>query len=251
MKISVVVVSHNEADKLSLCLKSVDGWVDEIVVVDLGSSDSTKKIVDEFQARYVQHAFVPYVEFVRDFAIAQCSSDWILVLDPDEQIPITLKNYLLEFVRTHKTGVLNIPRKNVFFGVWIRHTNFWPDYQIRFFSKGTVVWKKILHSHPLTTLPATKVDRDESLAILHASYPTVKVFFERQKRYATLKARERYSAGERFSLWSLLYSTMREFTSRYVWHRGFLDMQYGIVLTVGLMYYACAVELKLLALQRR
>lgn len=248
--ISAIIVAYNEAEKLKTCLKSIASFADEIIVVDLGSTDKTRKVATEFKAKIVPHKFVSHVELIRNFAIAQCSGDWILVLDPDEQIPGTLKKFLRNFIQKNTSGILNIPRMNIFLGQWINHTNFWPDYQIRFFSKGTVKWKKLLHSYPTTRIPDIKLPLQKKYAIKHITYPSFSSFLKRQDRYSSIRAKERYANGERFSFWSLLYFPIREFLSRYIKHKGFLDKKRGLLLMVGLLYYHWAVEWKLKALKK-
>lgn len=244
--ISAVIVAFNEARVLKRCLKSVAGWADEIVVVDLGSTDDTRLVAKAFKCKVVNHKFVPYVELVRNFAIAQCKGDWILILDPDEQMSSSLKLFLSSYIKKNKRGALNIPRKNIFFGKWIAHTNFWPDYQVRFFSKGAVRWQKLLHSYPKTSRLATKLPRDEKYAIAHISNPTM----EKHIRYAEVRAQEKYHAGERFSIWRLVFNCSKEFLSRYIKHQGYLDKKAGIQLTVSCMHHHYLVEQKLRALER-
>lgn len=247
--ISAAIVAYNEAKKLDVCLGSIADLVDEIVVVDLGSTDNIREIVAKYKAKIVPHPHVSHVELVRNFSIAQCKGNWVLVLDPDEKLPKSLRQYLLKYVESHSRGVLNIPRMNIFFGKWIRHTNFWPDCQIRFFSQGMVEWQEVLHSYPTTKIPATKLPIDKRLAIRHTTYPTFASFLQKQDRYSTIRAKEKQVAGEKFSIPSLLYSTGREFLSRYIKHRGFLDKKMGVLLMVGLLYYHWGAELKLKSLK--
>lgn len=248
--ISAAIVSYNEAKKLKRCLESIKGFADEIIIVDLGSTDHTKEVLSKFNVRVIDHKHVTHVELVRNFSISQCSGDWILVLDPDEKLDKWLKYFLLNYSKKYTKGVLNIPRKNIFFGEWIKHTNFWPDYQIRFFSRGTVKWKKILHSYPSTTIPAFKLPLDEKYAIRHITYPTFKSFLKKQERYSSIRAQEKYNAGENFSVGSLIYASTREFLSRYIKHRGFMDKKNGILLMTGLIYYFWTVEWKLKSLKK-
>lgn len=249
--ISTVIVSYNEAQNLKKCLQSISGWADEIIVVDLESTDNTKEIITQFSAKHIIHKYVPYVELVRNFAIKQCSGEWILVLDPDEQLTSSLKKYLRTYAQSNKTGVLNIPRMNIFFGKWIKYTNFWPDYQIRFFKKGTVKWQELLHSYPITTISHTKLPIDKKYAIKHITYPSFSSFINKQKRYATIRAKERFSLGEKASLSVLVYFIIREISSRYFKHKGFLDKEKGLFLLIGLVSYFCMVEWKLKKLESK
>lgn len=248
--ISAAIVAYNEARKLKVCLESIADFVDEIVLIDLGSTDHIQEVAAKYKAKIVPHPHVSHVELVRNFSIAQCRGDWILVLDPDEKLPKSLKQYLAHYMENHSRGVLNIPRMNIFFGKWIKHTNFWPDCQIRFFSKNTVKWQEVLHSYPTTKIPSTKLPIDKKLAIRHTTYPTFASFLQKQDRYSTIRAKEKHTAGEKFSVVSLLYSTSREFLSRYIKHRGFLDKKMGVLLMVGLLYYYWGVELKLKSLKQ-
>lgn len=248
--ISAVIVSHNEAKKLKKCLRNVVNWADEVVVVDLESTDNTQSVVSQFKCKFIKHKFVPYVELVRNFAISQCAGDWILVLDPDERLPKTLKINLKRYARSHRRGILNIPRMNYFFGRWIKHTNFWPDKQIRFFSRGDVKWHEEIHSYPQTKYQPIQVPSKTRYSIFHFGYDNFFDFIERQNRYSSIRAREKYRAGHRFSYRSFFYQPLREFLARYIKHRGFLDGKRGLFLTLNLMLYHCFVEWKLLELHR-
>src|SRR6266496_2041555 len=83
--ISVCIVCRNEAEDLRLCLESV-AWADEIVVLDLSSTDDSVLVANEYRARVAVRAPVPYVELVRIEAIAMATKAWILILDPDERV---------------------------------------------------------------------------------------------------------------------------------------------------------------------
>lgn len=248
--ISVAIVTYNEANQLARCLRSVHSWADEVVVIDLGSTDASVHIAKAYGCRVVTHTHVTHVELVRDFAIAQCQGGWILVLDPDEWLPHSLKRILSAYAATHTEGSLNIPRLNIFFNQWIQHTNFWPDYQIRFFSAGSVTWQKLLHSYPNSTVPVVALPRHHRYAIRHQTYPSLHSLFAKQARYAVVRAIERQANKEQASVWNWLYALARELASRYLWHAGFLDGKEGIYLLVGLFYYHSAVEWKLYQLGR-
>lgn len=243
--ISAVLVTYNEAQALKRCLHSIVGFADELVIVDLGSTDDTLKVAKQFRCRVISHPFVPYVELVRNFAIEQCTGNWILVLDPDEQLSRSLKSFLARYATQHRHGVLNIPRKNIFFNTWIRHTNFWPDCQIRFFSAGTVHWENAIHSYPTTTVQPMTLPFSPRYAIIHHGYTSITDFYDRQNRYSTIRAQQRFEAGERFSWWSLCARPFRELLLRGIKHQGYLDAKHGLFLVTGLMLYHIAVEWKL------
>lgn len=245
MAISSVTVTYNEAKKLKDCLDSVKSWVDEIVIVDMGSTDETLKVAEKFGAKIYKEKLARYVELVRDSSIAKAKSDWILVIDPDERIPEKLPLELKIIAKKGQYGAVNIPRKNIIFGKWIHHTNWWPDYQIRFFKKEKISWSKKIHEYPevngkIFTLPAK-----EELAIKHLNYQTVSEFLDRQNRYTEIVAQNLYDQGVRFSFPSLCWRPLRVFLQRFFRHAGFLDGFHGLALSFLASYSQLATEVKL------
>lgn len=248
--ISTVVVTYNEGNLLKDCLKSVLAC-DEIVVVDLGSSDETKQVVEKYGARIYFHKRVDYVELVRDFAISKAKGDWILVLDPDERITESLWTKLKGVVEENKYAAVNIPRKNIFFGRFIAHSNWWPDKHIRFFKKGAVLWNDKIHVYPKVYGGVLDLPAREDLAIIHYGYDSIQQFINRQNRYSTIEANNLYEAGVRFS-WSLFFwKPAREFLVRFIRHLGFLDGFYGFALTFLMMIYQMEVMIKLWELEKQ
>lgn len=249
--ISVSIVSFNEADKLNNCLKSVADFADEIVVLDLNSSDGTQKICQKYKAKIFKHRLVPFVELIRNDAISKTNEDWILVLDPDEQLGDSLKKRLKEIIKDDKYDAVNIPRKNIFFGHWISHTNWWPDRQIRFFKKGKVEWSDKIHVYPKVSGKILNLETKEDLAITHFGYESVTLFLDRQNRYSTVEAENLYQEGARFSWKLFFWKPAREFLVRFVSHLGFLDGFHGFALTFLMMIYQLQVMIKLWERQKK
>lgn len=243
--ISVVVTTFNEAEKLISCLESVKNFADEIVIIDLGSSDNVKEVCEKFKARIYYHKRVGYVETVRNYATDMAKGDWILVLDPDEQIHEELKNKLKEISKQKKYQAVNIPRKNIFFGKWISHTNWWPDRHVRFFKKGKVKWSDKIHDYPVVDGELIELEEREELAIIHNGYKSVNEFLSRQNRYSSIEAENMFKDGVRFSWILFFWKPTREFLVRFIKHFGFLDGFIGFVLTDLMMVYQLQVMIKL------
>lgn len=249
--ISTVVVNLNEAEKLEKCFKNLTGFADEIVVLDIGSTDQSMDVCKKYGAKVFRHAFVSYVEKVRNYAISKVSGDWVLVLDPDEIIGDTLKSKLKTVALEDTYQAVNTPRKNIFFGRWISHTNWWPDRHIRFFKKGKVKWSNRIHSYPEVEGKILNLEAREDLAITHFGYESVAEFMDRQNRYSTIEAENLFSSGVRFSWVSFFWKPKREFLVRFIRHVGFLDGFYGLTLTILMMIYQLQVMVKLWELERQ
>lgn len=249
--ISAVLVNLNEAEKLERCLTSLSGFADEIVVLDLGSSDNSKIVSKKYKAKLFFHEYVPYVEKVRNFVVSKAEGDWILVLDPDEVLSLTLGKKLKAIVSEGKYEAVNIPRKNIFFGHWIAHSNWWPDRHVRFFKRGSLIWSDKVHQYPKVTGKLLNLEAREDLAIEHFGYDSIPQFLERQNRYSTVEAENLFSSGTRFSWFNFIWMPLREFLVRFIRHSGFLDGFYGFALVILMMIYNLEVLVKLWELGRR
>lgn len=85
-KISLCMIVRNEEAFLADCLKSVRDVVDEVVVVDTGSTDSTPRIAAEYGARVFSFEWCDDFSEARNHSLERASGDWVLVLDADETI---------------------------------------------------------------------------------------------------------------------------------------------------------------------
>ena len=94
------MIVKNEARCLARCLRSVQAIVDEIVIVDTGSTDDTLQIARDFQARIFHFSWADDFSAARNQALAKTTGDWVLVLDADEQASEALAGEILEFIRS-------------------------------------------------------------------------------------------------------------------------------------------------------
>lgn len=249
--ISAVITTYNEAKKLEICLESVKEFAQEIIILDLNSTDQIGAVCKKFNVRLFKHELVPFVELIRNFAISKASGDWILILDPDEQITEKLILKLREVTQDDRYVAVNIPRKNIFFNKWIRHTNWWPDKHIRFFKKGKIEWETRLHSYPKVTGEILELESREDLAIMHYGYDNIREFIDRQNRYSEIEAEQALEKGEGFSEVNFFWWPVREFLVRYIKHAGFLDGVYGFSLSFLMAVERIIVQTKIWEKEQR
>jgi len=98
-KLSLAMIVKNEARCLARCLRSVAPVVDEIVIVDTGSTDTTVRIAQEFNATVAHFEWTNDFSAARNFALAQTTGDWILVLDADEFAGEALAEEIKNFIQ--------------------------------------------------------------------------------------------------------------------------------------------------------
>jgi (heptosyl)LPS beta-1,4-glucosyltransferase len=203
-KISACVVCRNEADRLGPCLESVD-WVDEVVVLDLSSSDASADLARDRGARVLTRAPVPIVELVRNEAAAAASHDWILVLDPDERLSPGLEHHLREVVGRPDIDAVVIPRMNYDFG----HPPSSPlhryEPQLRLYRRSAVEWPEVPNALPAVAEERLhRVPYVDQLVIVHDRSRSVEEVLGRVIRYAPAQAQSMIDRGEVFSARAML-----------------------------------------------
>lgn len=231
-KISAIVNTYNEGANLSRCLSSVCPLTDEIVVVDMHSTDNTVEVAQKFKAKIFDHEYTGFVEPARNFALQKVKSDWVLIIDADEELPKTLSEKLEKLVKENQFDYAVIPRKNIIFNKWIKHSRWWPDYNVRFFKRGKVSWKNKIHSIPITKGKGIDFEAKEENAIIHYNYSLVSQYLERNNRYSEIRASELVSGGYQFSLKDLIKKPTDEFLSRYFAGEGYKDGIHGLILSL-------------------
>jgi glycosyltransferase involved in cell wall biosynthesis len=247
-RLSVVVVTLNEEERIRACLESVV-WADETIVVDAESEDKTAAIAREL----TDHVIVrPWPGFAaqKNFGLAQARGDWILSLDADEIVSPALR----EEIRTVLEGGgeaagYAVPRRNVFWGRWVRHGGLYPDWQVRLFRRGRGRFvERAVHE---------SVAVDGAVARLrghleHRSYRDVADFLARADRYTSLAADEWVAAGRpSHPVRDLVARPLGRFLGMYVARAGFLDGWRGFLLATLYAYYVLMRSAKIWERARR
>jgi (heptosyl)LPS beta-1,4-glucosyltransferase len=230
--ISAVINVRNEAENLSRCLKSIRNFADEIIVVDMHSTDGSDKIATDFGATVFPYRWSKVVEPARNFALSKASGKWIILLDPDEYLNKTLKAELKSITQRSDIDWVKIPRKNIIFGKWLRHSRCWPDYLIRFFKNKYVTWKKEIHSLPETKGNGLTIMDSEKLAIRHHNYSTITQFVTRALRYSSVQADELKAADYKLKTSDFILKPIQEFNSRFFAAEGYKDGMHGLIFSL-------------------
>lgn len=241
--ITVVINTKNSEKTLERALQSVKE-IEKIVVVDMKSHDKTIKIAQKFTDKVYSFDDVGYVEPARNFAIAKATTDWVLLVDADEEISSNLLNKVKELV-THKSDIVCyfIPRKNIIFGKWIEKTGWWPDFQPRLFRKECVTWQDEVHSVPQINGSVEYLPVDSEAAIIHHNYESVSDYLQRLDRYTTIEAEGEKGLKE-FTSAELVQSFTRELTRRLFYEKGVEEGLHGVGLSFLQSMYQIVTYLK-------
>lgn len=244
-KISVVINTYNEEKDIERALESVK-WAMEIIVCDMHSTDKTVELAKKAGAKIIWHPREEVVERARNFAVSKASGDWILIIDPDEEIPVDLVKRLQQIADNMKQiDYVRIPRSNLIFGKVLKHSGWWPDLNIRFFKKGKVEWTDEIHRPPKVAGEGLDLEDKEQYAIIHHSYKSVSQFLERMNRYTAVQANELIKGGYKFDWKDLFEKPLSEFLSRFFALEGYKDGLHGLVLGLLQAFSCLIVYLKL------
>jgi len=227
-RLSVTIIAWNEEERLRACLESI-AWADEIIVLDAESTDKTVQLAREFTDKIWVRPW-PGFAAQKNFALAQANGEWVLSVDADERVTPELRERICRILRSNgPADGYSIPRKNIFWGAWVRHGGLYPDYQLRLFRRAagrfvdSAVHESVLVEGHVETLAEP---------MLHHSYRGLEDFVARSNRYSTLAAHQIVSRGGRPGLGALVLRPLGRFLSMYVLHAGFLDGWRGFVLAV-------------------
>lgn len=228
MKLSVVIITKNEAANLRRCLKSVS-LADEIVLVDSQSTDQTVEIAESFGARVSQIEWQGYGR-AKQAAVEQAYGEWVLSIDADEE----LSEVLQDEIKTLLAGEpacdgYTIPRRTNFLGRWINHSGWYPDRVLRLFRRDKGRFNDaVVHERVIVDGRVGTLEHD----LLHYSYPDLESYFARSNRYTSLGARQAYEAQKRFRLSDLIVRPLAAFSKGYLTGQGFRDGVEGFMIAV-------------------
>jgi glycosyltransferase involved in cell wall biosynthesis len=218
-RLSVVIITRNEAANIRDCLESVR-FADEIVVVDSGSTDDTVPICREFGARIFDHPFAGYGP-QKNFGLDRASGDWILSVDADERVPDALREEILSAISSSEAcdGYF-VARKNYFGDTWIRHGGWFPDYTLRLFrkEKGRFNERSVHESVQIVG----KIGKFRT-PLVHLTCRDFDEFARRQENYATLAAEELAKSGRTATDADIFLRPPLTFLKMFVLKGGFLD----------------------------
>ncbi len=231
--ISVTIVAHNEAERIGTCIDSVS-WADEIIVVDAGSTDDTQDICRKRGVLLIQHPWGGYAA-QKNFALSKASHSWILSLDADECVSPELSEEILSVLSDDAPAQgYRIPRKNIFFGRWLRHGDLWPDHQLRLFRRDAGAFnEKSVHESVVVEGRVGVL----SSPMEHYSYDSLFDFFQRQVKYARLSAEDLSSKGVQPGIADFVIRPLWRFFKSYILKMGLRDGVKGLCVSAGSAYY--------------
>lgn len=231
--ISAVIIVKDEKAMLPACLASLD-WVDEVLVIDTGSTDDTIKVAKRLGARVVEYTSGKSFSDWRNKGLREAKGNWIFYIDADERVSKALAKEMRASILGDEYSWYVIPRSNKIFGKEFRHGGWWPDYVKRLFKKDALMkWTGDLHEEPVVEGAMGYLKNH----LTHEKHETLFEMVEKTNRWSAIEGKLMFGANHPpMNIPRFCTGMFREFWYRMVIKRAFLDGGEGIIMAIYQVY---------------
>ena len=246
MKISVVISAYNEEAMIEDCLKSAKSLADEIIFVDNTSTDKTVEIAKKYTEKiFVRENDPVMLNRNKNFGFTKATGDWILSLDADERLTPELSAEIRKSISGNQYSAYEMPRKNIIFGKWIRHSIWWPDYNLRLFKRGSGKFpEKHVHEKFEVDGPKALSEVEGEVGklenpIVHYNYQTVSQFINKlNKTYTESETENFIKSGKEINWFDAIRWPTNDFLKTFFLQKGYKDGLHGLVLSLFQAFYS-------------
>lgn len=233
-RLSLLMITKNAQSLLQRSLESVQGLVDEIVVVDDYSKDKTEEIAMAHGAvvyKHLQNSFGGQ----RTFGLSKCKGLWVLMLDADEILTNEVSREIKSIVDNadKKYAGYRIYLQNHFLGKPIRFGGEYYSKLVLFRRGNAKIISDRIHEHVTVGDGRVGVLKNQ---ILHYSYQSLPQMFHKFTDYARHDAVRKLQNGEKTSIGRMISYPVHMFWARYIKDCGFKDYRLRILLDLGFAY---------------
>lgn len=230
MKLSVIIITKNEAANIRACLESV-AWADEIIVVDSGSSDATAEICGEFGARVYKHDW-PGFGAQKNRALGYATHEWVFSIDADERVTPELRTAIEAVLRKDDgtRSAYRVSRLSSYCGRFMRHSGWHPDHIVRLFKRDAAHFSDdLVHERLLIEGEVGQLDGE----LLHYAFDNLEEVLRKVDHYSSAGAAMLQQRGRSASLGGAVLRGLWSFLRTYILRGGFLDGREGFMLAVS------------------
>jgi len=242
IQISAVIITFNEEKNIARCLASLQGIVDEIIVVDSFSKDKTEEICKQFNVKFVSHAFEGHIE-QKNWAITQALYPYIFSLDADEAVDETLKNSLLNIKENWTHDGYSMNRLTNYCGKWIRHCGWYPDKKLRLWDSRKGKWGGDNPHDKYEFFDENATVKHLEGDLFHYSYYTLDDHYKQVTYFTDILSKAQFKKGKKAPFIILVFSPIVKFVRDYFFKLGFLDGVAGFTIC-RISAYATFVKYK-------
>jgi len=211
--LSVSIIGHNEGYCLDRCLSSIKN-ADEIIYVDCESSDDSVEVAKKYTTKIYRRENNPNFNVNKSFGFSKATNEWLLYIDPDEVVSAGLWEEIKKVINLNsKFDGYYIPRRNHYFGKWLKRGAQYPDYQLRLFKRKKGKFN-CLHVHEKIKLNG-KAGRLKN-PILHYPYETISQYIKKFDYYTSFQANFLYNNFVNINFFNISKWIVRKPITRFI-----------------------------------
>jgi glycosyltransferase involved in cell wall biosynthesis len=237
MRLSVCMITHNEASNIVRTLQSVRGIADEIIVVDSHSTDNTEALAKSSGAIVFDEDWKGFAA-QKNSSIAKSKGDWILSLDADEEVSVELASSILALKSASSAPQCDgyfMARRNLYLNKWIKRAGYYPDRKLRLVKREFAKFELRAVHEDMKMASNTGILQGD---LIHHAYVDLEKFIDHANRYSSLGAQmvvDEKPIG--FSIVNIVFRPAINFVYRYIFRGGFLDGREGLLVHLTHAYY--------------
>jgi glycosyltransferase involved in cell wall biosynthesis len=217
-KISIFIITYNEAHIISKCLEKLKTF-DEIIVVDSGSSDATVSICESFGAKVISHKFENF-GLQKQFALEQTTHHWVLSLDADEVLSDALISEIHNINYQENVKAYTIPRTHVFLNKVFKNGAESKRPILRLFDKN---FGKFTPNKVHETIEINGTIGKLQHEMLHYTVFDIATAVQKQIKYALLSGELLHEKKKKSSVLKIIIKFPFDFIRYYIFQRNFLN----------------------------
>ena len=209
--------------------------MDEVLVVDSGSTDGTKAIALSFSnVKWLETPWLGY-SGTRQWAFPQAKNVWILWVDADEAVSLELMNDLTKVIHNQPRGYwYECPRRTYFMNEWIRYCGWYPGYVKRFFNREVVGMNGAVLHEDLAPLKGAIPEPIRLKGHLHHySYQSVSEYFSKMVKYGKPGAEEMLRKEKNAGFGMIVLNPIWTFFRFFILLGGFRQGRTGFIISAG------------------
>lgn len=236
LPLSVFIIAQDEADRIGRTIESVKGWVDEIIVIDSGSSDNTVALSEALGARTVYHAWNGYGP-QKVYGEKTCTHDWVLNLDADEEITPELRDELIALFQNGEPAQAGyFIKRKMLFRFQDAPPPFAPsDWFLRLYDRRRAGFKDS-PVHDSVEMRDGSTPARLNHIMLHRCFRSYTHWAEKINRYSSMQADNALAHGKRVSALKILTDPFLSFLKSYFLRRYFIYGLDGFIHSVFYVY---------------
>lgn len=249
--ISAIILTKNEEKNIVDFLESLL-WCDEILVLDDNSEDKTVQIIENLKNKKIKvlvHPLNNDFSKQRNFALRLAQNEWILFVDADERVSLSLQYEILSLITSPLSNYSGyyIRRSDVMWGRELRYGETGHINLLRLVKKEKGEWLGKVHES-FRIKGKTGLLRNP---LMHYPHQDITKFLQEINFYTDLRAKELLDGNVKVYWWSILIYPLGKFILNYGIRRGFLDGIPGFIVAILMSFHSFLVRGKLWLLYQK